>query len=401
MNLKFRGRIRVLLSMALALVAAACAGVERNPVPLDDHAKAQVPNIPRARYWGDEPPAWIEEIAGELEQQRAASGIDEITYLAISGGADYGAFGAGVLNGWTERGDRPEFTLVTGISTGALSAPFAFLGPDYDDELKKVYGGYPTDQIIRPRNPLQILPKASAVDTSPLFELISSFVDEAFLDKIAAEHRKGRRLLVQTTHMDAQRAVIWDMGVIASSGAPNALDLFRRVLLASASVPGLFPPMLIETEIDGETYDEMHVDGGVISNFTILSGWQSDLHDLDVDSDDTTALKDVYVVVNGRIENDPLHIPYQLPDIANRALLTMVRGQAAYDLQDAHRSVTSRDGDFHAAWIEEDFSETYVGPFNQQWMRDLFDYGYRRTINGDLWSSAPPGTEIIGAATGS
>jgi predicted acylesterase/phospholipase RssA len=270
--------MRVAFVLVAAFALCACTTLPRNPVPLDlldSGVMPNIPNIPDARYWGDEPPANLDDIMAETAEQRRMSGVDSnAVMLALSGGADNGAFGAGLLNAWTEMGTRPEFTTVTGVSTGALSAPFAFLGSNYDDELLLMYGGFPRKSIFRLRSWGNILPKASVADTAPLAEVITQFVDEELLAAVAREHQRGRRLLVQTSHLDAQRPVIWDLGVIAASGAPNALDVFRKALLASAALPVAFPPVLFEVLVDGQIYDEMHVDGGVVSQATALTSWQ-------------------------------------------------------------------------------------------------------------------------------
>ncbi|HUS97414.1 MAG TPA: patatin-like phospholipase family protein, partial [Hyphomicrobiaceae bacterium] len=266
--------MRITFIVITAFFLCACSSLPRNPVPLDllgTGVIPNIPNIPDARYWGDEPPAKLHEMVMEIAEQRRISGVStNATMLALSGGADNGAFGAGLLNAWTEMGTRPEFTIVTGVSTGALSAPFAFLGPDYDDELKQMYGGFPRERIFKLRSWVNILPNASVADTAPLAEVIERFVDEKLMAAVAREHRRGRRLLVQTSHLDAQRPVVWDLGAIAASGAPNAKDIFRKALIASASVPVAFPPVLFQIEVDGQIYDEMHVDGGVVSQATAL-----------------------------------------------------------------------------------------------------------------------------------
>ena len=346
---------------------------------------AVVPNIPEARYWRDEPPETMPEIVEDILSQRRLAGTDRnVAVLALSGGADDGAFGAGLMAAWTARGDRPEFQTVTGVSTGALSAPFVFLGPDWDDELRRVYGGFPPDRIFATRFLVDILPRASAADSAPLAALIAEFVDERFLALVAREHRRGRRLLVQTTNLDAQRAVIWDMGAIAASGAPNATDLFRNVLLASASVPGAFPPVLIETELDGVRYDEMHVDGGVISESTVLTEWQADF--LDIVGRGPT----LFVVRNGRVTPEPRETPFTLLAIAGRASSTLIKSQGLGDLINAYQVAQLRDSDIFMTWIGEDFRADYPGPFDPGYMRALYEYGYALMEKGEAWSIKPP-----------
>ena len=190
-------------------------------------------------------------------------------FLALSGGGDEGAFGAGVLCGWTAHGDRPQFKLVTGISTGALIAPFAFLGSSYDDTLRYLYTGITSKDIFRMKSLLTVLWRDAIADTKPLAKKLDQYVDEAMLAAVAAEHKKGRRLIIGTTQLDAQRLVLWNMGAIASSGDPEAIKLFRKILLTSASIPGAFPPQYIRVEAGGKRYEEMHVDGGTTAEVVL------------------------------------------------------------------------------------------------------------------------------------
>jgi len=163
--------------------------------------------------WGDEVPADIEARVATLAsqtKQHADSAQRRGTYnlLAISGGGPDGAFGAGLLKGWTESGKRPGFRIVTGVSTGALIAPFAFLGPEYDDEMERIYTSHSTRDIIRKRGSIGGLLSDAMADTEPLRERIAEIVDDQMIRDIAAEYAKGRRLLIGTTNLDARRPVI-------------------------------------------------------------------------------------------------------------------------------------------------------------------------------------------------
>ena len=161
------------------------------------------------------------------------------------------------------RDTRPSFKLVTGVSTGALTAPFAFLGPAYDEKLKQVYTTITTKDIFRLRSLLAILLRPDAIALNdPLAKLTAEIVDEKMLKDVATEHLKGRRLFISTTALDAQRPVVWNMGAISASGHPNALGLFRDIMIASAAIPVAFPPIYIKVEAYGQRFDEMHVDGG-------------------------------------------------------------------------------------------------------------------------------------------
>jgi len=383
--------MRVAFVLVTAFALCACAGVPRNPVPLDQLESATIPGIQNARYWGDEPPANLDNILAEISEQRRISGLDRnVTILALSGGSDDGAFGAGLLNAWSEMGSRPEFTTVTGVSTGALSAAFAFLGSDYDDELRKIYGGFPQKSIFRLRNWLSILPKASVADSAPLAKLIAQFVDEELLADVAREHRRGRRLVVQTSHLDAQRAVIWDLGAIAASGAPNAIDVFRKALLASASVPVAFPPVLFEVEVDGQVYDEMHADGGVISQSTTLTSWQMDISEEVSQRRDKPSTISLYIVRNSKITPEAQTVDYGLVDIAGRSISTLLKSQGIGDLLSAYAAARIRGADFYATWIGDDFVHDHPDPFDPGYMRALFDYGYNLMKSGNAWARKPP-----------
>lgn len=244
----------------------------RRPVPAALAETARVPGYTDViRYWGDEvTPAFntaittlYEEIKSLKAQSLGLPLTDKAEFLAISGGGENGAFAAGVAAGWTRHGNRPNFEAVTGVSTGALAAPFVFLGPTYDDELRDIYLKANASDLYVDRGVLGVLGDGLK-DTAPLAALIRQHVTDPFLDEIGVQSRLGRRLLVATTNLDAQRPVIWDLTAIAASKAPGRRDLFVSVLLASAAIPGVFPPVRISVVgDDGRTYDELHVDGGV------------------------------------------------------------------------------------------------------------------------------------------
>ena len=221
-------------------------------------------------------------------------------YLAISGGGPDGAFGAGLLNGWTDAGTRPEFTMVTGISTGALIAPFAFLGPKYDHILKEIYTSYSTKDLFEPHSWTVIATGDSAAGTDQLRQIIYDYLTPTFIEELAAAFADGRRLFISTTNLDAKRPVIWNVTAIAASGHPTSRDLIADVLLASASIPGGFPPVLFEVEWNGERYDELHVDGGAVSQVFVhptAVDWPALMEVLDVQG-----RPQVYIIRNSPLD---------------------------------------------------------------------------------------------------
>jgi Patatin-like phospholipase len=246
--------------MCLSLGACATAP-SRHFVPEDLASTAQLPGLEDIRVWGDEAPAILSRFIARdgpaiIARLERAGGAPTTNMLVLTGGADDGAFGAGLLIGWSSSGQRPRFDLVTGISAGALIAPFAFLGADTDPELQAIFATMAADQVYQPEILSGILGGNSLADSAPLERLIERHMDRTFLRRIAAERAKGRLLLVGTTNIDAQRPVYWDMGRIAQSRHKDAPALFRKVLLASAAIPGMFPPVRFAVEADGKTYEE-------------------------------------------------------------------------------------------------------------------------------------------------
>ena len=350
--------------------------------------------IPDARFWGDEWPTFPSERLKKFTDadfQREFSGVynTQHNYLAISGGGANGAFGAGLLLGWTARGDRPEFSMVTGVSTGALSAPFAFLGPDYDDKLKQVYTETTTLDIAEKLNPFEIATGDSMTDTAPLKRLIARYITEEVVAKIAVEHQRGRRLFIGTVNLDAGRSVIWNIGAIASSDYPEKLQLIRELLRASAAIPVAFPPVVISVEVYGEMFDEMHVDGGTGSQVFVYPAavdWREITRSLKVQGDPK-----VYVSRNSFLDPDYRGIKRSVLPIASRTIDSLIRSQGMGDLYQIY-TLSKRDGnEFNLAYIPSTFEEESTEGFDPVYMKKLFDLGYQMALNGYPWEKAPPG----------
>ncbi len=375
---------RCVLFLLAAAVLTACAGLARNPVALSDLQDPQVPGATNLRYWADEPPSNLGELNALMDRQRRASGrTGDYAILALSGGAEDGAYGAGLLTAWSESGTRPEFLVVTGVSTGALAAPFVFLGPEYDEALREFYGGIDPRRVYRPRSPFGIFPNASVYNSGPLRDTIAQNVTPDFLRRIAAEHQKGRRLLVQTVSLDAQRAVAWNMGEIAAIGSPEAADLFIDVLLASAAVPGAFPPVLIDVATPEGVRDELHVDGAVFSQATYLGRWGSN-------SASVSGRPTLYLLRNGKVDPEPNITRATLPAIVGRSLGTLLKAQGAAELEAGYKAARDSGTRFFVTWIGEDFDAPLKQRFDPDYMRALFEYGYTQFKAGRVWQTKPP-----------
>jgi len=390
--------------ISLGIVAGGCTGVPRNAVPEHLASSASVPSMTGIRHWGDEPPANMDDEVREIIRQRRAAGdpgylrgaSPRINILVLSGGADNGAYGAGLLNGWSDRGTRPRFDIVTGVSTGALTAPFAFLGSSYDQALKEVYTKYEADDYFAAR-PLQgLLGGTSLADVAPLYGLISHYANDDLIDAVAREHGKGRRLFVQTTNLDSQRPVIWDMGAIAGYRSAEARELFRRVLLASASVPAIFPPVQIRVRADGRDYEEMHVDGGTVSQQAGLSDWIFRTHDF-IKANGMRPDRTIYIVRNNTVSPEWQSVDNNVLKIAARASSTAIKYQGNADLYMDYLAARERGARFRATAIGDDFGVKYVGPFNRDYMNQLYSYGYTKGRHGNPWQNSP--TRLLQAAS--
>lgn len=395
-----RRRSLLALGAASSLSLAGCARPVRGPaVPRDRVTAAQVLGVPNERFITTSPEGQrnIEAefvSAGERMRRRLAlrpnAPLSAVRLLSVSGGGENGAFGAGLLCGWSEQGTRPEFNLVTGVSTGALTAPFAFLGPDYDPQLRAVYTELTLRDIAETRGLISAVFDDGLADTAPLFRTISRYLDEAMLAAIARAYEGGRLLFIGTTHLDAQLPVIWNIGAIAGSGHPHALDLVRRILLASASIPGAFPPVMLDVMVDGEPKQEMHVDGGAFAQAFLypasLGRGRRERIRRGVAAQDVEA----YIIRNARLDPEWALVERRTLGIAGRAISTMIAASGYNDVVRIYNN-TQRDGiGYNLAFIGSDFTEELPSPFDQAYMRALFNYGFERGRRGYDWAHRPP-----------
>ena len=400
------------------LTLAGCAAAPaRHPLPPALAEEAVVHGMaPDIRAWGDDPEGpladWREGSAENAAACCAGVMGRAHHYLVISSGGDDGAFGAGLLAGWSAAGTRPEFDLVTGVSTGALIAPLAFLGADYDDELREVYTHYAAEDMVDSLGVMKALSGDAAYDTAPLRRLIDHYVGDEEVARIAAEARKGRRLLVATTNLDAARPVVWDLTKIAAGGAPDARRLIGDVILASCSVPGLFRPVLLEVTVGGERYDELHVDGGVTSQLFIgpnAFDWGRAIERLGVQGK-----PQVYVIRNARIRPvreaarnnlertieaagragdvppEWREVELKLTPILRRSLVAMAREPGIDEVYRRYVAAYGAVLDFNFAHIPEDLDLDPSEFIDLDYMRELFARGQAMGQAGYSWSRDPP-----------
>lgn len=361
------------LAAALPLPAGAaeCTTQEghRAPFTLEEQNAAVVPGIANARFFAD-------DIAGFLHAAPQKAG----PWLALSGGGADGAYAAGVLNGWSATGKRPEFSVVTGISTGAAIAPFAFLGREYDAKVRENYTKINAGDIFEDVDTDQ-----SLLDTWPLKELIARQATPELVAAVAKEHLKGRRLFVATVNLDSERRVIWDMGAIASRGGEQALALFRDVLLASSSVPGLFPPVAIDLESGGKCVREVHIDGSGGGAFYIApEAW------LAGNAQFKLPAKSVYVLLNARKEPYFEMVQQNVLSLLGRAISMTLKYSGRIDAQRAGAAAAKDGIPYEIAVMPDDFKKVSQGAFDGVYMQELFDRGEKDGREGRAFRPVPP-----------
>lgn len=381
---------RILIVLLAGLTLAACGSLPRDSFTLSDLEGGAPRGLTDVRFNADDAEAGIR--FAEAARKRAA---DQKTFdvLAVSGGGSNGAYGAGVLVGWTQAGDRPEFDVVTGVSTGALTAPFAFLGRDWDKRLTEAYTSKAADRILDRRG-IDLLFRPGFYDASSLRALIEKYVDPPMLYAIAIEHAKGRRLLIATTNLDTEQTVIWDMGAIASRGDDEALTLFRDVLVASASIPGVFPPTLIEVEGKGRRLSEMHVDGGVTTPFFVapeaLLLWTSP-------KDGAARPGRIRVIVNGKTGGGFGFTRGGTLSIVGRSWATMSKALTRTHLTASSAFARRNGGDLLFTAIPDDTDADTSGlDFKAESRARLFKLGYERALSGAAWREPPAPVETPG-----
>ncbi len=370
--------LAVLLPVIVALAGCTTTGETRtSAVPEPIAEIASVPGANRAaigaaeampiRYWGDQP----------LEDGQTfgfTPGADgSLDYLSLSGGGINGAYGAGFLVGWSQSGNRPEFEVVTGISVGAMIAPLAFLGPAYDGQLQEVFGTLAGSKSPNLNFVAALLGSSSIASNSQVLGAIRSIITPQTLTAIGREHAKGRRLLIGTTNLDAERPVIWDIGAIAASQIPDRLELVHKIILASTAVPGVYPPVLIDVRAAGLEFDELHVDGGVTQQIVLLpDGLQS-----------LPRNADLYVVYNGAIEPTAKPVNVTSLSILERAIPTLLKYRGRSDITILANAVERSGVSYRLTAIPADFPPPKDQLFGgQEWLAALYQYGVESGMAG-------------------
>lgn len=389
------------IHIVAAVLLTACATTSvRDVLPEKLTGIAQIEGMPGVRVWGDEPLSTLQQfkqvevpkLRAKYEERKRAGQPLVSNMLALSGGADDGAFGAGLLVGWGERGDRPEFDLVTGVSAGALIAPFVFVGSDYDRQLASIFTRFGGNQIYEASVLSGLLGGEALAKSDPLKQLIGHYVDGELLRRMAAARESGRILLIGTTNIDAQRPVYWDVGRIAQSGHPESLALVRSVLLASASIPGVFPPVRIKVQANGKRYEELHVDGGTTRE-VFFTPAEFSFKDIDKGIGKRVERK-LYVIRNGKLGAEWRATEETAFALGQRSLETVLKNQTIGDLIRMHAKAKLDGIDYNLAAIPDGFRAHRPEPFDREYMNALYTEGFRAGRLGYNWLKAPPGFAV-------
>lgn len=357
------------------------------PVPADLIYDAEIPGMPNVRLVINPEKFEFSDTVGYLPGGKLDRSLiaykPVVNLLVLSGGGPDGAFGAGFLSGLTDSGQRPEYDIVTGVSTGALIAPAAFIGPSYDNVLKDIYTNVSDKDILGSDIKSLFLGKTpSLFNLKPLRKVLKRAITPELMNAIADEHARGRRLYVLTTNLDARRLVVWDMGAIASYRTQRALDLLRNVVIASSSIPAAFPPTRFKVMADGKVYEELHVDGSIGTQ--MFGGVM-----LAEQIKGTAAKGRMFIIRNGKLWEDPASIQASLGDIAKTSLSMMLTNQAYMDMIRMYSLSKASDIDFNCVFVPQDFHETGSGMFDPEYMAKLFKLGYGIARSKEPWHKAP------------
>lgn len=330
--------------------------------------------------------ARLDELPRNAQDWAPTTRSGGLDVLMISGGGSAGAFSVGVLSAWSAAQTRPAFDVVTGVSTGALIAPLAFLGSAYDDTLVHLYTSGVAKDLARTKS-LGGLFGSSLLSAGPLQRMVAHVVTPAVLEQVAAEHRKGRRLFVLTTNLDTQRAVIWNMGAIANSNRPGSLKLFQDILVASASIPGVYPAVMLQAESGGRHFKEMHSDGGSASQVLMLP------QTLLTSSESLVPARkqrvDFYVIVNNALMPEFGTTPDKTLSVIARAYSIFVKSQTQSALTALYNYAKLTRARFHLASIDVQLPYSMSDPFNTDYMRAVYNLGYAELSAGTLWKDSP------------
>jgi predicted acylesterase/phospholipase RssA len=316
------------------------------------------------------------------ERLRALHAEEPLNILALSGGGTGGAFGAGAVAGLTRSGTRPDFAVVTGVSAGALVAPYAFLGPTWDERLLDAFTSETGEELLQSRG-LGVIFGSSKYRGAPLRHLVDAYVSDTMIRAIANEADKGRLLLVGTTDVATGAPVVWDLGSIAKNGGPSARTLLRDVLVASASVPGMFPPVIIRVDEDGTRHDEAHVDGASTAPFFVPPAF------LQTPSGaiDDTGRTEVFIIIDGSLGEGARTTRLTAREILTRSIHAGLNHLLLTTLELTAATAQLNGAMLHYSAVPTEYPALNPFDFRASTRRPLVRYAYDCAQAGRLWTA--------------
>jgi predicted acylesterase/phospholipase RssA len=378
---KVRLRFAVLLAGFVFLFALeGCAGLAAGEPDTQRQSLAHLPVTIRTLGTDQRFSALSSTVVAQ--QLRALRPGEPLNILALSCGAGAGAFGAGAVAGLTRSGARPDFAVVTGVSTGALIAPYAFLGSAWDARLIEAFANGARGDFLQPRG-LGALFGSSVYRGAPLKRLVDAYASDEMIQAIARETDRGRLLLVATTNVATGEPVVWDLGAIARNGGPNARTLFRDVLVASASIPGMFPPVTIQVREDGAAHDEVHVDGAATMPFFVPRAFA----EAPRETLTHTPPAAVYVLIDGQLGETA-----RATRLTARAIFTRSVDAGLHQMMMTTLELTAATAQLQGATLQYSaIPSAYPLPdgfdFHRDTMRPLLNYAYECAQAGRLWTA--------------
>ncbi|MBY0226835.1 MAG: patatin-like phospholipase family protein [Hyphomicrobium sp.] len=389
---------RIVIAIAGAVLLSGCGLATADAPVLIANGTGQLP-MSSYRFRADTLTPDVEQVV--RSQYRQINALHEpkkskrvANFLAISGGGGDGAFSAGFLNGWSAKG-RPEFEVVTGVSTGALIAPFAFLGPAYDDHLRKLYTTIGDADVYTSLGPIGVLGQ-SLYDPGPLRTRIQSELTDGMLDEIAAQYARGRRLLIQTVDIETQIPYIWDVTQIAAKTGQKRQQIITDLLLASAAIPGLFPPVRVRVQRPDGIADELHVDGGLSAQI-FFAPPGLDLAKFEIEYFGRPREQNLYLLRNGKLAGEDEAVQLNTLALTNRAISTLIKSQSRQNMDQIRSSLAEQGTQVYTAAIPDNFSSKPESMFDTAYMRELYRTGYSIGASKERWSSTHGTRSVVPA----
>ncbi|MEZ9781910.1 patatin-like phospholipase family protein [Vibrio cyclitrophicus] len=382
------------LTVALSFLVVACSSPHTldvrvnkdnyKDVIVEDASSVEEP----LRIWASEAPDFLYS-ADDQTTPITVSG-DQLNILALSGGGANGAFGAGILIGLEESGQLKDYSIVTGISAGALMAPFVFIGGDAFSKMKEVMLNINDKSVLGKKNFLNTVFKDAFTDGEHLYQFIAEAFPEPMIEQIATQHRSGKRLFIGTTHFDSGELVIWNVGAIANSEMPNKSVLIYKVLAASASIPGVFPPQFINVEHEGVIFEELHVDGGLATQ-VFFNPSNFDYQQIS-DSLGLETSPQLDIIRNGSLKAPYHSLRDKGLDLVAKSVSSLTLAQTRGDLYRMKYICEINNIDMQFTYMEQDFSyaKRTKDMFDEHYLLTIYKYGYHKATRGKPWVTELP-----------